>query len=191
MGCASSEPLYESTAPANTMPVTVPPGFKPGDSFQVMSPAGTGFMVVVPNGMVEGQVFDAQLPAQSITINVTVPVAQPTMPVAYPMPVAQPQQMPVAQPVALSEVQPVMPMVPRTLEGHSDFVRSVALSSDGTRIVSGSKDKTVRVWDAQSGKCLRTLEGHSHQVKSVALSADGTRIVSGSWDETVRVWDAQ
>ena len=79
----------------------------------------------------------------------------------------------------------------RTLEGHSDFVTSVALSGDGTRIVSGSWDKTVRVWDAQSGKCLRKLEGHFHSefVNSVAWSGDGTGIVSGGFN--LRVLDAQ
>jgi len=78
----------------------------------------------------------------------------------------------------------------QTLEGHSDVVMSVALSADGSRIVSGSDDKTVRVWDAASGECVQTLEGHSGGVMSVAVSADGSRIVSGSDDKTVRVWDA-
>jgi predicted NACHT family NTPase len=67
---------------------------------------------------------------------------------------------------------------------------SVALSADGRRIVSGSYDKSVRVWDAHSGECLRVLTGHSSPVMSVALSADGRRIVSGSYDKSVRVWDA-
>ena len=68
---------------------------------------------------------------------------------------------------------------------------SVSFSPDGTRIVSGSGDKTVRVWDALSGQCvLGPLEGHTDWVRSVSFSPDGTRIVSGSYDKTVRVWDA-
>ena len=67
----------------------------------------------------------------------------------------------------------------------------MALSADGTRIVSGSRDNTVRVWDAQSGECLRNARGPQRRCRSVALSGDGTRIVSGSCDKTVRVWDAQ
>ncbi|HKP87378.1 MAG TPA: TIR domain-containing protein [Blastocatellia bacterium] len=76
------------------------------------------------------------------------------------------------------------------LKGHIDEVYGVAVTADGRRAVSGSGDKTVRVWDADTGKCLATLEGHTDAVWGVALSADGRRIVSGSWDNTVRVWDA-
>jgi WD40 repeat protein len=76
------------------------------------------------------------------------------------------------------------------LEGHTDSVCSVTFSSDGTRIVSGSRDQTVRIWDAASGVVLSTLEGHTEEVFSVAFSSDGTRIVSGSRDQTVRIWDA-
>ncbi|KZP17415.1 hypothetical protein FIBSPDRAFT_934094 [Athelia psychrophila] len=73
----------------------------------------------------------------------------------------------------------------------SDRCRSVVFSPDGTKIVSGSDDKTVRVWDAVTGQAaLPPLEGHEDVVLSVAFSPDGTKIVSGSGDKTVRVWDA-
>jgi WD40 repeat protein len=77
----------------------------------------------------------------------------------------------------------------RTLEGHTASVTSVALHADGRRAVTGSWDKTVRVWDLDTGVCLRTLEGHTYGVNSVALHADGRRAVTGSQDRTVRVWD--
>ena len=77
-----------------------------------------------------------------------------------------------------------------TLRGHSHDVSAVAYSPDGTKIVSGSGDKTVRVWDAVTGTLINTLQGHSEYVSAVAYSPDGTKIVSGSWDKTVRVWDA-
>jgi WD40 repeat protein len=73
---------------------------------------------------------------------------------------------------------------------HPASVLCVAVSPDGTSIVSGSVDNTVRVWDASTGAVLRTLEGHTNSVTSVAFSPDGTRIVSGSCGKTVRVWDA-
>ncbi|MCB9000328.1 MAG: hypothetical protein H6540_09755, partial [Bacteroidales bacterium] len=76
----------------------------------------------------------------------------------------------------------------RTLTGHSGGVRSVALSADGSRVVSGSDDNTLKVWDMASGEELRTLTGHSGGVRSVALSADGSRVVSGSDDNTLKVW---
>ena len=75
------------------------------------------------------------------------------------------------------------------LQGHTDWVHSVAFSMDGMRIVSGSEDKTVRMWDVLTGADLNVLKGHMRQVNSVAFSMDGMRIVSGSDDKTVRVWN--
>jgi WD40 repeat protein len=52
-------------------------------------------------------------------------------------------------------------------------------------------DKTVKIWDANTGECLKTLKGHSDHVVSVAYSPDGTKIISGSWDGTTKIWDAE
>jgi WD40 repeat protein len=58
--------------------------------------------------------------------------------------------------------------------------------------VSGSDDKTIRLWDAETGDAIsKPLEGHSDSVNSVAFSPDGKRIVSGSDDKTIRLWDAE
>ena len=58
----------------------------------------------------------------------------------------------------------------------------MALSGDGRHIVSGSGDRTVAVWDLQTGARLHELTGHHDWVRSVALSGDGRYIVSGSGD---------
>jgi WD40 repeat protein len=79
---------------------------------------------------------------------------------------------------------------PMVLEGHTDWIRSVAFSPDGLQIISGSHDSTVRVWDAVSGAHKYTLEGHTGSISSVVFSPDGELIISGSEDGIVRVWDA-
>jgi hypothetical protein len=70
-------------------------------------------------------------------------------------------------------------------------VSSVAVTADGTRIVTASGDQTARVWDAKTGAELLQLKGHAGAVSSVAVTPDGTRIVTGSGDQTARVWDAK
>ena len=78
----------------------------------------------------------------------------------------------------------------QTLQGHTGRVYTVALSTDGQTVISGSWDKTVRIWNAASGELLQTLQGHTDAVRSVALSTDGQTVISGSWDKTVRIWNA-
>lgn len=78
----------------------------------------------------------------------------------------------------------------RKLTGHRDWVRSLAVSPDGKWAASGSDDKTVKIWDLESGACRATLAGHTDDVMSVAITPDGTRVLSGSQDHTIRVWDA-
>ena len=79
----------------------------------------------------------------------------------------------------------------RTLDGHAASVSGVALMADGQRAVSASEDRTLKVWDLESGRALRTLEGHAAFVACVAVTADGQRAVSGSGDNTLKVWDLE
>jgi WD40 repeat protein len=77
----------------------------------------------------------------------------------------------------------------RVLTGHRDWVTSVAISPNGEWMASASNDRTIKIWDLESGQCRATLEGHANVI-SVAITPDGKRILSGSFDTLVRVWDA-
>ncbi|KAG2346735.1 WD40 repeat-like protein, partial [Suillus weaverae] len=80
---------------------------------------------------------------------------------------------------------------PDNVYSHTAGVNSVSFSPDGTRIVTSSRDSTVRLWDAATGQPVgEPLRGHTEGVNSVSFSPDGTRIVTGSRDMTVRLWDA-
>ena len=81
----------------------------------------------------------------------------------------------------------------KTLTGHEGSVASVCFSPNGKTIASGSGDKTVRLWDATTGKSLKALTGHIDRVdkvQSVCFSPDGKIIASGSFDNIVWLWDA-
>src|SRR5450759_1000680 len=77
----------------------------------------------------------------------------------------------------------------RTLTGHGASVTACAVSPDGTWIVSASGDKTLKIWDAATGRELHTLTGHTKSVRACAVSPDGTWIVSASSDKTLKIWD--
>ena len=64
----------------------------------------------------------------------------------------------------------------------------VAFGADGSRIVSGSADDTVKVWDARGGAALLTLRGGMEKVTSIALSPDGTRVAAGGRG-IVKIWE--
>ncbi|MDE2732937.1 MAG: hypothetical protein OXI72_00985 [Gemmatimonadota bacterium] len=84
-----------------------------------------------------------------------------------------------------------------TLKGHKgseDFyqgwVTSVAFSSDGEILASGSADQTIRLWDVDTGQHRATLKGHEGEVTSVAFAPVGHTLASVSADQTIRLWDA-
>ena len=77
----------------------------------------------------------------------------------------------------------------RTFTGHASTVGSVAYSPDGRTALSGSWDKTLKLWDVATGRELRTFTGHGYGVRSVAYSPDGRTALSGSDDKTLKLWD--
>ena len=74
--------------------------------------------------------------------------------------------------------------------GHTRQAVCCGFRPDGRRIVSASWDKTLKVWDMDSGTELRTLTGHTGEVSGCAYSPDGRWIVSASNDDKLKVWDA-
>lgn len=82
------------------------------------------------------------------------------------------------------------PYLAKFLHGHQDLIRTLAFSPDGQTIASGSRDKTIILWNAETGQPLGApLTGHSDWVHSVAFSPDGQTLASGSRDTTIRLWD--
>ncbi|NJM87173.1 MAG: hypothetical protein HC847_08235 [Hydrococcus sp. RU_2_2] len=77
------------------------------------------------------------------------------------------------------------------LKGHEDRVNAVAVSPDGQKIVSGSWDKTLRLWNPEGNPIEKPFRGHEGEITSVAFSGDGKTIASGSGDGTVRLWNAK
>ena len=75
------------------------------------------------------------------------------------------------------------------IQGHTGYVKSIAVTSDKKFVVSGSADKTVRIWNVLDKRQESVLEGHTDSVLSVAVTCDNKFVVSGSADKTVRVWN--
>ena len=74
-----------------------------------------------------------------------------------------------------------------TFSGHSNWVRSCCFSPDGRLAVSGSDDKTVRIWDVATRQCIRVYDDHSGYVNTVAFHPDGTCVASAGTDNAIKV----
>ena len=79
----------------------------------------------------------------------------------------------------------------QTIAAHSDWVRCLSFTPDGTKLVSGSFDKTIKLWQLATGTALQTLKDHQKGVFALAVSADGKLLASGSWDELIKLWDLE
>jgi WD40 repeat protein len=99
------------------------------------------------------------------------------------------------QPAGLSD--PGKPSHPKMLrealsfQGHTGEIHALAFSPDGARLASASDDRTVKVWDANTGHEILTLNGHAGPVEGVSWSPDGTRLATAAKDKMVKIWDAK
>jgi len=76
-----------------------------------------------------------------------------------------------------------------SLEGDDFFVNTIAITPDGTKMVSGSQ--SLIVWDMKTGTILNTITGHNKSVNAVVITSDGKQIVSGSTDSTIKIWNIE
>jgi WD40 repeat protein len=75
------------------------------------------------------------------------------------------------------------------LQAHPGKIKALAFSPNGRILASGSEDRVVRLWDAQTGSLVRALAGHAKGVEVVAFTPDGKLLVSSSADQTMKIWD--
>lgn len=76
----------------------------------------------------------------------------------------------------------------RSYVGHSEKINCLGVTKDGKLLVTGSHDRSVRVWDVTSGKALFSFQGHTGQVTAIAVRPDGRQAASGGDDGAVRLW---
>jgi WD40 repeat protein len=74
------------------------------------------------------------------------------------------------------------------LRGHEAGVKAVAFSPDGSRLLTGSDDRSAILWEVGTGRVLAVYKGHPGPVKAVAYSPDGRRVATGSTDNLARLW---
>src|SRR6266516_909131 len=109
----------------------------------------------------------------------------------HPLP-SSPELLPLAPTVKMTppaKGAPVAGTILCTYWGHAHYVHTVAWSPDGARLASGSRDKTVQVWEAATGKPVLSFHSNAPIVHALAWSPDGTRLASDSV-QMVEVWDA-
>ena len=87
-----------------------------------------------------------------------------------------------------SLIPPGSPLI-RTLKDHSESVTAIAVTPDGKTVISGSSDRTIKIWNLETGTEKDTLKGHSESVYAIAVTPDGQTVISGSGDKTIKIWN--
>lgn len=113
-------------------------------------------------------------------------------------PASQPAAPPASNEVAIASADGLIRIVntdtmveTRTIANHADWVTAIAWSDDGTRLVSASRDKSAKVFDANSGELLVSYAGHAAAVRGVAFLSDGKQIFSTGTDKKLHRWEVE
>jgi len=81
------------------------------------------------------------------------------------------------------------PLLQRILKGHTNTITSVVLTSDNKTIVSSSLDKTIMLWNLNTGECVNVFIGHDNSIRVISVSSDGSKIISGDIEGEIRLWN--
>jgi hypothetical protein len=99
---------------------------------------------------------------------------------------------------AILDKHPIIPFlhaelakVHTPLEGHTESASTASFSHAEDKVVTGSYDKTAKIWDVASGKCLQTLKGHTDRIVSAKFNGAGDKVVTAADDGTLKIWDVQ
>ena len=76
-----------------------------------------------------------------------------------------------------------------SLEGHTSRITCIEMIKDRLHIASGSRDTTIRIWNAKTGKCINILKGHSRSISCLAAMSDNIRLISSALEENIKIWN--
>jgi WD40 repeat protein len=88
------------------------------------------------------------------------------------------------EPITTQSIQ-----ISQELAGHKSYINCLIISPDGSTLLSGSADNTIKLWSLETGQEIKTLVGHTSYVNTLAITPDGKTLVSGSADGTIKLWD--
>lgn len=79
----------------------------------------------------------------------------------------------------------------KVLTGHNHFISDIVLSNDNNYLITGSWDKTLRLWDLKTGKTVKRFDGHNGEILAVAFSPDNRQIISAGTDRSIKLWNTK